>query len=165
MARSVLLVEDSSPARRNIATFLERPGYQVAQADTGEDAVRLIEASGNFDVVVSDLRMPGMINGRTAPHAGSILMTAFGSDQIRDQTRRLGAAYIEKPVKLNSLLLEIENTLAVSRKIQRDNAEVKNRLGVASLTRDDIKLITELLPDAFICSRVRVDSNCQPGSP
>ena len=116
MARSVLLVEDSSPARRNIATFLERAGYQVAQADTGEDAVRLIEASGNFDVVVSDLRMPGMINGldvlsfqnRIAPHAGSILMTAFGSDQIRDQTRRLGAAYIEKPVKLNSLLLEIE---------------------------------------------------------
>jgi DNA-binding NtrC family response regulator len=116
MARNVLLVEDSSPARRNIATFLERAGYQVAQADTGEDAVRLIEASGNFDVVVSDLRMPGMINGldvlsfqnRIAPHAGSILMTAFGSDQIRDQTRRLGAAYIEKPVKLNSLLLEIE---------------------------------------------------------
>lgn len=117
MARSVLLVEDSSPARRNIATFLERAGYQVAQADTGEDAVRLIEASGNFDVVVSDLRMPGMINGldvlslqnRIAPHAGSsILMTAFGSDQIRAQTRRLGAAYIEKPVKLNSLLLEIE---------------------------------------------------------
>lgn len=116
MARSVLLVEDSSPARRNIATFLERAGYQVAQADTGEDAVRLIEASGNFDVVVSDLRMPGMINGldvlslqnRIAPHAGSILMTAFGWDQIRDQTRRLGAAYIEKPVKLNSLLLEIE---------------------------------------------------------
>lgn len=116
MARSVLLVEDSSPARRNIATFLERAGYQVAQADTGEDAVRLIEASGNFDVVVSDLRMPGMINGldvlslqnRIASHAGSILMTAFGSDQIRDQTRRLGAAYIEKPVKLNSLLLEIE---------------------------------------------------------
>lgn len=66
MARNVLLVEDSSPARRNIATFLERAGYQVAQADTGEDAVRLIEASGNFDVVVSDLRMPGMINGLAA---------------------------------------------------------------------------------------------------
>ena len=116
MARSVLLVEDSSSVRRNIATFLERAGYQVAQADTGEDAVRLIEANGNFDVVVSDLRMPGMINGldvlsfqnRIAPHTGSILMTAFGSDQIRDQTRQLGASYIEKPIKLNSLLLEIE---------------------------------------------------------
>ena len=116
MARSVLLVEDSSSARRNIATFLESAGYQVAQADTGEDAVRLIEANGNFDVVVSDLRMPGMINGldvlffqnRIAPHTGAILMTAFGSDQIRDQTRQLGAGYIEKPVKLNSLLLEIE---------------------------------------------------------
>jgi DNA-binding response OmpR family regulator len=35
-------------------------------------------------------------------------MTAFGSDQIRDQTSQLGAAYLEKPVKLNSLLLEIE---------------------------------------------------------
>jgi DNA-binding NtrC family response regulator len=116
MARSVLLVEDSSPARRNIARFLEIAGYEVAQAGTGEDAVRLIEASGTFDVVVSDLRMPGMINGldvlsfhnRVAPHTGSILMTAFGSDQIRDQTRVLGAGYMEKPVQLNSLLLEIE---------------------------------------------------------
>jgi DNA-binding NtrC family response regulator len=116
MALSVLLVEDSSPARRNIARFLEIAGYEVAQADTGEDAVRLIEANGAFDVVVSDLRMPGMINGldvlsfhnRIAPHTGSILMTAFGSDQIRDQTRELGAGYLEKPVQLNSLLLEIE---------------------------------------------------------
>ena len=116
MAQSILLVEDSSAARRNIATFLERAGYQVAQADTGEDAVHLIESRGNFDVVVSDLRMPGMINGldvlscqnRIAPHTGSILMTAFGSDQVREQTRQLGAGYIEKPVKLDSLLLEIE---------------------------------------------------------
>ena len=116
MARTVLLVEDSSSARRNIATFLERAGYQVAQADTGEDAVRLLEVTGNFDVVVSDLRMPGMINGldvlshqnRIAPETGSILMTAFGSDQIRNQTRKLGAGYIEKPVKLDSLLREIE---------------------------------------------------------
>jgi DNA-binding NtrC family response regulator len=116
MARSVLLVEDSSLARRNIATFLERAGYQVAQADTGEDALRLLQTSGDFDVVVSDLRMPGMINGldvlsfqsRIAPRTGSILMTAFGSDQIRDQTRELGASYMEKPIKLNSLLQEIE---------------------------------------------------------
>jgi DNA-binding NtrC family response regulator len=116
MPRSVLLVEDSSLARRNIATFLERAGYQVAQADTGEDALRLLQTSGNFDVVVSDLRMPGMINGldvlsfqsRIAPRTGSILMTAFGSDQIRDQTRELGASYMEKPIKLNSLLQEIE---------------------------------------------------------
>jgi DNA-binding NtrC family response regulator len=116
MARSVLLVEDSSLARRNIATFLERAGYQVAQANTGEDALHLLQTSGDFDVVVSDLRMPGMINGldvlsfqsRIAPRTGSILMTAFGSDQIRDQTRELGASYMEKPIKLNSLLQEIE---------------------------------------------------------
>jgi DNA-binding NtrC family response regulator len=116
MARTVLLVEDSSLARRNIATFLERAGYQVAQADTGEDAVRLIQTTGDFDVVISDLRMPGMISGldvlshqnRIAPETGSILMTAFGSDQIRNQTRKLGAGYIEKPIKLDSLLQEIE---------------------------------------------------------
>ena len=35
-------------------------------------------------------------------------MTAFGSDQIRDQTKELGASYMEKPIKLNSLLQEIE---------------------------------------------------------
>jgi DNA-binding NtrC family response regulator len=116
MARTVLLVEDNSLARRNIATFLERAGYQVAQADTGEDAVRLIQTTGDFDIVISDLRMPGMISGldvlshqnRIAPETGSILMTAFGSDQIKNQTSKLGAGYIEKPIKLDSLLQEIE---------------------------------------------------------
>lgn len=116
MARNVLLVEDSSPARRNIAIYLQRAGYQVAEAATGEDALRLLEASGNFDVVVSDLRMPGMVNGldvlsfqnRIAPQTGSILLTAFGSDQIRDHTQQLGAGYMEKPINLDSLLLEIE---------------------------------------------------------
>ena len=116
MPRSVLLVEDSSLARRNIATFLERAGYQVAQADTGEDALRLPSNQRKFRRGVSDLRMPGMINGldvlsfqsRIAPRTGSILMTAFGSDQIRDQTRELGASYMEKPIKLTSLLQEIE---------------------------------------------------------
>jgi DNA-binding NtrC family response regulator len=96
----------------------------VAQADTGEYP-SLLETSGDFEVVVSDLRMPGMINGldvlsfsksnRSAHRLDS--NTAFGSDQIRDQTRQLGPSYMEKPITLNSLLQEIKNILAVKPEI------------------------------------------------
>lgn len=120
MAGSILLVEDNTIARRNIAVFLERAGYQVTQAGTGEDALGLVETVNNYDVVISDLRMPGMVTGldvlayqrQVSPHSHSILMTAFGSGQVKNQTTELGARYIEKPINLDALLIEIKTLLA-----------------------------------------------------
>ena len=116
MAGRILLVEDNTIARRNIALFLERAGYHVTQAGTGEDALRLVEAVDDYDIVISDLRMGGMATGldvlanqrRLSPRAHAILMTAFGSDQVKNQATELGARYIEKPIDLSALLNEIK---------------------------------------------------------
>lgn len=116
MGASILIVEDNALARRNITVFLESAGYQVAQAASGEDALQLIEAGEQFDLIISDLRMPGMVTGievlsyqrRVSPNSRSILITAFGSDQIKNQIKEMGAYYMDKPIKLNTLLAEIE---------------------------------------------------------
>lgn len=120
MSASILIVEDNALARRNLAVFLESAGYQVAQAASGEDALNLIKTGKNFDLVISDLRMTGMITGidvlsyqrRVLPNSRSILITAFGSDQIRKQLREMGADYMDKPIKLNTLLTEIERLIS-----------------------------------------------------
>ena len=68
-------------------------------------------AQVNFDVVISDLRLPGSANGldvlkqcaRTRPETGLILITSFGSDDVRSQADKLGALYYEKPISLDEV--------------------------------------------------------------
>ena len=70
----------------------------------------------SFDSVISDLRLPGRINGldvlkwqnAIAPGRRLLLITAFGSDDVRSETETLGAVYMEKPLTLSELLSIIE---------------------------------------------------------
>ena len=43
--------------------FFKTHGYEVLEAQRGEEALRLIRDMDNFDVVITDLRMPGMVDG------------------------------------------------------------------------------------------------------
>jgi CheY-like chemotaxis protein len=113
----VLLVEDDTLTRRNVATYLRRAQFDVEEAATGEEAVRLIKAIDNYDVVITDLRMPGMTNGvdvlttqqQISPGTAFVLTTAFGNDHVQEQAHSLGAVYLEKPISLPELLLTISN--------------------------------------------------------
>ena len=120
MATRILLVEDDTIARRNIAAYLRRSQFDVEEASNGEEAVRLITSIDEYDVVVSDVRMPGMTNGvdvisfqqRTSPGTACILITAFGSDQLQKQAQTMGVVYLEKPLSLPDLIDVISNLTA-----------------------------------------------------
>ena len=112
MPARILLVEDDQRSRRNIARFLESSGYEVYEAASGEQAVDLIRDIDQFAVVISDLRMPGMLDGidvikyqeQVSPASRAILITGFGSKHVMRQVDSMGVAYIEKPIVLNELL-------------------------------------------------------------
>ena len=84
MPTRVLLVEDDTLTRRNIAIYLRRSQIEVDEAANGEEAVRLITSIDKYDVLVSDLRMPGMTDGmdvitcqqRVSPGTSCILVTS-----------------------------------------------------------------------------------------
>lgn len=60
----ILLVEDAEPLRRLVQALLLAAGFQVVSAATGEEALRIAEdANDNFDLLLTDVVMPG-INGR-----------------------------------------------------------------------------------------------------
>ena len=111
----ILLVEDEHRLRRNIAEFLRLTGYEVCEAEDGEMALSLL-SSIQFDVVISDLNLPGQLNGidvlgalKTLPRkTDAILITGTGSDDVRRRTDSLGAAYMEKPVQLRELETTIQ---------------------------------------------------------
>lgn len=114
MSCNLLLVEDHALSRRSLARALELASHIVYEAETGEAAVDLL-SSRLFDVVISDLRLPGQINGldvlrqQKEKSAGTrlILITAFGSAQTQTEAEALGALYIEKPFSLQDVLSRI----------------------------------------------------------
>jgi CheY-like chemotaxis protein len=113
----VLVAEDDPEMRRLIVDVLRRDGYEVAEAiDGGDLAAKLAESLTRnpqpceFDVVISDMRMPGS-NGleifEQIAAAGwtlsTVLMTAFGDEETRRRAKRAGAVYLEKPLWLDDL--------------------------------------------------------------
>ena len=115
MSCNILLVEDEPLARRNITIFLQRASHNVHQAETGEAAIDLISRI-NFNTIISDLRLPGRINGidvlkhqwERSPEKRLVLITAFGSAQVQSDAEAIGAVYMEKPLSLSELLANIE---------------------------------------------------------
>jgi signal transduction histidine kinase/ActR/RegA family two-component response regulator len=59
----VLLVEDEALVRRTVARQLEKAGYTVHVAENGKEALEIHEAEGPFDIMVSDIVMPGPLQG------------------------------------------------------------------------------------------------------
>ena len=86
MSCKLLLVEDHALSRRSLARALELAAHTVYEAESGEAALDLL-SSWRFEVVISDLRLPGRINGldilrqqkEKSPGTRLVLMTAFGS--------------------------------------------------------------------------------------
>jgi len=60
---TVLVVDDDELVREMAATFLSLQGYRVIEAGSGDEAVAVLDSSGQVDVVFTDLRMPGRLDG------------------------------------------------------------------------------------------------------
>ena len=60
---TILLVEDDVLVRDVAAQILEEAGYTVLQAENAQEAMQLIERERSLDLVFSDVRMPGQMDG------------------------------------------------------------------------------------------------------
>jgi len=106
----LLVVDDDEVMRKLLKEVLEKDGYRVQLAASGEDAVRSLRAE-TFPIVVSDIRMfetDGMAVLREAKKAGGstavILMTGFGSMEGAIEAIQEGAFdYISKPFRMDEL--------------------------------------------------------------
>lgn len=61
--KRVLVVEDEELIRLILAETLEEHGFQVVKAGTGDEAARLLAGQGGFDLVITDVQMPGTLDG------------------------------------------------------------------------------------------------------
>ena len=132
----VLVVDDEPGIRVMLSAALKRDGHEVLLATDAATALATIEADP-VDLVVTDIRMPGMTGielleaaKRIDPALSVIMMTAFGSKDTVLDALRLGATdYVEKGDKLkDELLLRIRKELARKR-LHQENVLLKRTLG------------------------------------
>jgi DNA-binding NtrC family response regulator len=130
----ILLVDDEESMRHYLGKGLRRNGYAVTAVGDGESAI-LQFARDRFDVVVLDLRMPG-VDGlevlarirASDPQAVVVLMTAHGSISTAVEAMRLGAAdFLAKPFELDELALRLDRALA-HRRISVENQQLRGLL-------------------------------------
>ena len=114
----ILLAEDNADLRELLNFSLVRAGYSVTCCGNGLDLLERLLQPQDYDLVISDLRMPALTGLEVLeylhdiPHRPPfICMTAFGDEQTHETARLLGAsATIDKPFDLDELLELIETT-------------------------------------------------------
>jgi len=137
----VLIVDDEGKMRAVLAMALDGEGHEVAEADSGETALTRLETF-EPDVVVTDIRMPGMsgldllkkIKAGPTP-AEVIVMTAYADAASGIEAMRNGAVeYVAKPFEMDEMLLLVRNaeekrTLSHEVESLRRDARRRHELG------------------------------------
>jgi len=129
----VLLVDDEEDFRRTIARRLAKRGMLVEQAGTGEECMSILE-KGPVDVVVLDVKMPGMTGievlqyiRKKYPCTEVILLTGYASVQDGVEGIKSGAFdYLTKPLELEHLVCKIEQAQVMVRREEEKRREAES---------------------------------------
>jgi DNA-binding NtrC family response regulator len=117
MAR-ILIVDDEKSIRETLNEILEYEGYEIEEAENGEEAFDKIKKF-NYDVVLCDIKMPKMDGiellskaADIAPELPFIMISGHGTMETAIEATKKGAFdFISKPPDLNKLLITVRNAV------------------------------------------------------
>jgi DNA-binding NtrC family response regulator len=149
----ILLVDDEDSILMSMKKDFEHEGYEVMTASCAEEALN-INKSQEFDVIVTDLCMPGMDGikllaeiKKITPDVGSIILTGYGDMISAIEALRLGADdYLLKPCDTEELQLRTYRCL-------------QNRQA-----RQKVKFYETILPVCSYCKSIRDDKGVEYGN-
>lgn len=133
MKSTILIVDDEKNTREGLARALRR-SYEVLIAESGSAALNILSEKP-VDVMLSDLRMPGM-DGMTlmqralagSPQLVCILLTAYGNIETAVDAMRHGATdFLTKPVNLEQLELVLQRAMR-SHRAETENLQLREQL-------------------------------------
>ena len=110
----ILLAEDDQSMREHLKRALEKSNYEVVAVDCGTAAMPLLE-SEDFDLLLTDIVMPGMDGIELAQHCASLrphmqvmFITGFSGVTLRAGESVPKAKILSKPFHLRDLVLEVD---------------------------------------------------------
>ncbi len=121
----LLVAEDKPDVRRVIATRLKRTGYQVTTAENGDEALATFLRHGPFDLLLTDVVMPGKLQGGTLAHAlretdpdlPVVFMSGYpGEAAAHGNGLPADAIRLMKPVDGEDLIAAIDTALATAQR-------------------------------------------------
>jgi DNA-binding NtrC family response regulator len=130
----ILIVEDDDIQRSQLARSLKRPEYNITTVDSGEEALRIL-ARQKFDLVISDLKMPG-ISGlelierikNASPHTSLLLITAHATIDSAIEAMKIGAEdFLTKPFGHDEINL-IADRIFEKRNLMAENILLREQL-------------------------------------
>jgi DNA-binding NtrC family response regulator len=132
--KHLLLVEDESALRMAVAEQLTDRGYLVEQVESGEAALAKL-AEFAFDVIVTDLRLPGIDGSAVVdaavgryPDIVCIVVTGYGTVKDAVEAIKRGASdFVSKPFQIDELLLVLDAALE-QRRLKSENAYLRAQL-------------------------------------
>ena len=132
--KHLLLVEDESALRQAIAEQLTDRGFHVQQVDSGEAAMAQL-ADFAFDIIITDLRLPGMdgtalIQSAVAryPNIIAIIVTGYGTTKHAVDAIKSGAFdFVSKPFQIDELMHVLESAQE-QRRLKSENAYLRAQL-------------------------------------
>lgn len=151
-SKSILIVDDEEFILNSLRKDLVSENYSVTTALSGEEALKSLH-SNHFDLVISDLVMPGIDGIQVLQEAKTIdpetcviILTGYGDMTSAIAALRVGADdYLLKPCDIDELLLRI------TRSLEKKEAFRK------------IKLYEKILPICIYCKNIRDDTGTEPG--
>ncbi len=128
----ILVVDDEQYMCDVCSRTLQRSGYEVITTSDPEAAVRLLNGELNFDLLLTDIQMPGMsgldlayVARERDPSIAIIIMTGFASKENLQQSVQRGVAdFLPKPFELDQLRLAVEQALH-KRSLVQDNLRLR----------------------------------------
>ncbi len=131
---NILLVDDEVPFVETMTRRLNKRGFDILSAHTGQDALDQLSAHRNIEVVILDVKMPGMDGVQTLeeikrkfPIAEVIMLTGHATVESAIEGMKLGAFdYLMKPCDMEQLVAKVE--AAVLRRRSHEEKITKARM-------------------------------------
>ena len=149
---SILVVDDDPVIRRLLQQRLNKENHDVSIAEDGYQAESLLQER-SFDVVLTDLMMPGGIGGievleitkNLHPETEVVLITAHSSiDTAVDAMKKGATDYLEKPINFDELFLRLDK-ISNLKTIMRSASDLQQAMSVtedeASKTIQDLEIL------------------------
>ncbi len=174
--KRILVIDDESVIRQAVQRILEHEGYYVATATSGHSALELVQ-SDNFNLVISDLKMPGMSGMEVLksikilqPNVPVIIITGYATVETAVDAIKNGAFdYLAKPfnpAQVKELVEKAINQQRINEEGNHSSEEIKSNAGLKRFIGDSKamqKIYTRILQVAPTDSTVLITGESGTG--
>ena len=160
----ILIVEDDPVTLKLIEKRLMKVGYKVETAKSGVEAVDLV-STRFFDVVVTDLMLPGGVDGIDTleaikakwPETEVILITAHATVDSAVEAMKKGAVdYLQKPINFDELILRLQR-ISTLKSLAKDANDFREAMNVteksAAKTIQDLEIMVSELQQSCLSAK------------